>query len=888
MQNAICDICHVRPATTAVSVFDHGVRKTINVCDFDYQRLQTTQARRTMLESLFDMDPFQHFTYTQESDLFTPEDDIQQAEALARDYLEISKFFSEQTTDIFKEAGNVAEGFNRNEVDTEHVLYAALGNPLVVKLLAKLGTNADDIKAYIDTNVAQGTLSDEASLAADLTISPRVKDVLERAFQASRDLGSSYIGPEHILIGLAEEDDGLGGITLRKFGVDPTALRDAINLLQKTPAKAPRVILNVPTLAKYTRDLTELAEQGKLDPVIGRTDEISTLIEVLSRRTKNNPVLIGEAGVGKTAIVEGLAQRIVNGDVPEHLLTKRVYEVSVNSLVAGTKYRGEFEERLETLINEVIANKEHLILFVDELHMIVGAGAGGEGETGDVSNIIKPYLARGDINLIGATTLGEYTKYIEKDAALERRFQPILVAEPTVEETIEILRGLRDKYEAFHKVRITDRAIVSAAELSDRYIKNRLLPDKAIDLVDQASARSRISSGVFSAEIKRLNSDIERLGMEEDFAATYGNYDEAEKIRDKLDKLRERRDEINAQWETERGTTSVDVTEEDIATVVSKLTGIPVTQLTQEERAKLMQLETAIQQKIIGQEKAVTAVARAIRRSRAGLLASTRPIAVFMFLGPTGVGKTELAKALARVMFGDDKALIRIDMSEYKESHTISKLIGSPPGYIGYEESGYLTEKVRRSPYSVILLDELEKAHPDVHNLLLQIFDEGRLTDSKGRTVDFTNTIIIATSNLGSEYIQKYGKVTEELQKQVNDFLANVFRPEFLNRIDEVIIFHSLSKEQIRQIVDLRLSEVCEVLEGQGLTVDFTDELKDYLAEQGYDPRFGARELNRIIQAQVMDVLAETLLSGKVDPQKVQKLQIDYSDEQGKVVVEGL
>ncbi len=605
--------------------------------------------------------------------------------------------------------------------------------------------------------------------------------------------------------------------------------------------------------------------------MIGRAKEIETTIEILARRTKNNPVLIGEPGVGKTAIVEGLAQRIFNGHVPQVLKGKRVVEVNLNSIVAGSKYRGEFEERIKAVLDEIIAHQDELIIFIDELHTVVGAGQGG-GEGGlDVSNVIKPSLARGELHLIGATTLNEYQKYIEKDAALERRFQPVVVAEPTVDQTVEILRGLRDKYEAHHKVKITDEAIVAAAELSDRYIANRFLPDKAIDLIDQAASRVRIGVDTQDQLMADIDDEIKSMRRELDFAISHKQMTKAKDLEKELSKLEEKKESSSERRRHQRGVTSRSVLVENIAQVVSAITGIPVKELTQEERDKLLKLEQRLHERVIGQNEAVEAVADAVRISRAGLNGGDRPIATMLFLGPTGVGKTELAKALAYTVFGDDDALIRIDMSEYMERHSVARLIGAPPGYVGYEEGGQLTEKVRRKPYSVVLLDEIEKAHPDVYNIMLQIFDDGRLTDGKGRVIDFTNTIIIATSNIGASIIQENlsnkksaRKSYGDLKKELMDVLRQHFRPEFLNRIDEVIVFDALDKVQIEQIVTLQLERVKRLARGQGIELTFDDSIVQYLAKNGFVPEYGARELRRQIKSEIENRLAKEILKGNV------------------------
>ncbi|HZA51001.1 MAG TPA: ATP-dependent Clp protease ATP-binding subunit [Myxococcaceae bacterium] len=701
-------------------------------------------------------------------------------------------------------------------------------------------------------------------------MSPRVKSALMAAFNASRDLGHSYVGPEHLLIGLAEEQEGLAGDLLRRYGLTGHALRQQTVHVVGRGAEEGRVEgkSETPNLDKYSRDLTALARQGKLDPVIGRAQEIETVIEILARRKKNNPVLIGEPGVGKTAIVEGLAQRVVGGEVPEVLRDKRIIELSVNSLVAGTQYRGQFEERVKQLLDEVSSQQEKLILFIDELHTIVGAGAtGGEGGL-DIANAFKPMLARGELHLIGATTLNEYQKHIEKDAALERRFQPVLVAEPTVEQTINILRGLRDGLEAHHKVTITDEAIVAAAELSDRYIRGRFLPDKAIDIIDQAAARVRLRGTSRPPELMESEAELKQLKRERDSARSRKNHDRTKELEARLDERQKGYDRRLEEWNKTRRSSTDEVKVEHVAEIVSRLTGVPVTELTQEERQRLLKMEERLHQRVVGQDEALRAVSEAVRLARAGLKERRRTIANFFFLGPTGVGKTELAKALAEIVFGDEDAMIRIDMSEYQERHTVARLVGAPPGYVGYEEGGQLTERVRRRPYSVILLDEFEKAHSDVQNILLQVFDDGRLTDGKGRVVDFTNTIIICTSNIGSELIQRHLERRERDEKRLKDELLGVLRkhlrPEFLNRIDEVIVFHALDRAQIRQIVGLQLERVKRMAHGQGIALEFDDSLVDHVADVGYQPEFGARELRRQVRAKVETALAGGLLRGEI------------------------
>lgn len=872
--DTICDICEVRPATRRVHVTQNGQTAQLNVCDIDYQRLQQQAGSSSPFESLFSgSDPFGTF----EQAFSRPS---------RQQVAGIETLLSDTAKDIIQKAGSVAYDFARKEVDTEHLLYALADNDVVAEILKQYKLKPGDIKGYIDKNAPRG---EKSSTEDEMGVSPRVKSVLQGAYQISRELGHSYIGPEHLLIALAAEPEGMAHDLLEKYGLTPESLRVKTTKVVGKGAEGGKVETEsrTPELDKYSRDLTELARTGKLDPVIGRADEIQTTIEILSRRTKNNPVLIGEPGVGKTAIVEGLAQRIEAKEVPEVLENKRVVELSLMSVIAGAKYKGEFEERIKAVIDEIVDHKDELIVFVDEVHTMVGAG-GSEGGM-DVGNIMKPALARGELHLIGATTLAEYQKYIEKDSALERRFQPVMVPEPTIEQTIEIIRGLRDSYEAHHKVKIDDTAIVAAVDLSDRYITSRFLPDKAIDLIDQAAARVRIASDTRTAEIAKYEEDIARLKREEESARNHKKISEADKLKKEIDTLSKQKDELLEVWKREKGVSTAIVTASDIAQIVSKLTGVPVTELTEEEKQKLLALEEKLHQRVIGQTEAVNAVSDAVRLSRAGLTQGSRPIANFLFLGPTGVGKTELAKALAWSVFGSEDAMIRIDMSEYMERHTVSRLVGAPPGYVGYDEGGQLTEAVRRHPYSVILLDEIEKAHPDVYNILLQVFDDGRLTDGKGRVVDFTNTIIIATSNLGSHAIiennkasAKHKKDKKALKAELMEVLRSHFRPEFINRIDDIIVFDNLNEAEIKSIVRLQLEKVSQLLAGQGISITFSDSLVNDLAKRGYQPEFGARELRRLIKTDVENVLARKLLSGEIA--KGSNVLVDYSDKNGVTI----
>ncbi|MCW4045374.1 MAG: AAA family ATPase [Candidatus Bathyarchaeota archaeon] len=886
MSERICDICRIRPATTQVSIIRNGEKRVMHVCQQDLIRLRQQSA--SPFDRMFGGgDIF--------GDLFSGFNDFDEFSSRLgyplprhREAIDIDQYLSEHTKELIQDAAKFALKLNRKEVDTEHLLYAISNSDVIKEIYKQFKIDPEEIKGYIEYNAPKGGTEIEEGEKVELSISPRIKNVFEIAFQASQELGHGYIGPEHLLIGLIEEE-GMANELLTKYGLTPQALRQKIVKVVGKGAQEGRVEnqSETPNLDKYSRDLSKLAKECKLDPVIGRANEIETTIEILSRRTKSNPVLIGEPGVGKTAIVEGLAQRIIQGEVPEVLQGKRVVELNINSLVAGSKYRGEFEERIKKVIDEILSHKEEIIIFVDELHVIMKAGGTGEEGGLDVSQIIKPHLARGELHLIGATTLNEYQKHIEKDAALARRFQPVFISEPTVPQTIEILRGLRDRYEAHHKVKITDDAIVAAAELSDRYISNRFLPDKAIDLIDQAAARVRIGLTSHPPELKELEKQINALKRELEFATQHKKYEKAKSLETQIKKLETKHDEMRTKWLKEKGITTSEVKRQHIAEVVSKITGIPVTELTKEEKEKLLKLKERLHERIVGQEEAVQAVSDAILRSRAGLTEAKRPIAVFMFLGPTGVGKTELAKSLAWVMFGDENSMIRIDMSEYMERHAVSKLIGAPPGYVGYEEGGQLTEAVRRKPYSVILLDEIEKAHPDVHNILLQVFDDGRLTDGKGRVVDFTNTIIIATSNVGSELIQNNltaskPKQYSELKDQLMNIIRQYFKPEFLNRIDDIIVFHALTKDQIKLIIVLQLERVKRTARGQRIELKFTNAVIDKLADIGYLPEFGARELKRKIQSEIETPLAAEILSGRIAAGDL--VQVDYDQKNMKMI----
>ncbi|MBV8263305.1 MAG: ATP-dependent Clp protease ATP-binding subunit, partial [Candidatus Eremiobacteraeota bacterium] len=765
-----------------------------------------------------------------------------------------------------------------NYIGTEHILLGIIseGESLAAKVLETLGVNLAKVRAEVEAIVGRGG----QTVQQEMVFTPRAKRVIELAFEEARQLNHNYIGTEHLLLGLIREGEGVAARVLTNLGVDPAKVRvQTTSLLgaeSQTPSKASGKS-KTPTLDAYGRDLTQLAREGKLDPVVGRTTEIERVIQILSRRTKNNPALIGEPGVGKTAIAEGLAQRVIAGDVPEPLRDKRVITLDLAGLVAGTKYRGEFEERMKRVMDEIRAAAGEIILFIDELHTLVGAGA-AEGAI-DASNIIKPALARGELQCIGATTLNEFRKHIEKDSALERRFQSIMVGEPSVEETIEILKGLRDRYEAHHRVKISDEALEAAARLSDRYITDRFLPDKAVDLMDEAASRVRLQSTSLPPEIREVENEIRKVRTEKEAVIKAQEFEKAAQIRDKEEKLRARKQAMEEEWREKRnvkGTTTNTVGPEEIAHIVSTWTRIPVSKLKEEETMKLLNMEEALHKRIVGQDEAIKVITRAIRRARAGLKSPMRPIGSFIFLGPTGVGKTELARTLAEFLFDDTDAMVRIDMSEYMEKYAVSRLVGAPPGYVGYEEGGQLTEAVRRRPYAVVLLDEIEKAHPDVFNLLLQVLEDGRLTDSQGRVVDFKHTVIIMTSNVGTTGMMKttdigFRPVKEEgsaavryerMKNRVLEEIKHLFRPEFLNRLDEVVVFHSLDLEQIKEIVALELAKVVKELENQRMTLQATDAARELIAKEGWDPQFGARPLRRAIQRLVEDPLSEELLRG--------------------------
>lgn len=783
--------------------------------------------------------------------------------------------FTEGAQKALLGAQQEARSLGFNYVGTEHLLLGLLkyvDSPARDLLISK-GVTPDGVQDILNKIIGKGNYVFDESFG----YTPRTKKILEQSIYEARSLGHSYIGIEHILLAMLSEKESVAAKVIEELGGNNEAIKNEIFEMfvgqQKNQGQAAAANPDTPNLNKYGKDLTEKARNAELDPVIGRDKEVDRIMQILSRRTKNNPVLIGDPGVGKSAIVEGLAQRIEQGNVPELLAGKRVVALDLAGMIAGTKYRGEFEERIKAVLDEL--QKTHsVILFIDELHTIVGAGA-SEGAV-DAANILKPALARGEIQVIGATTIDEYKKHIEKDAALERRFQPVMVGEPTAEEAVQILRGLRDRYEAHHKVEITDEAIEAAVKLSNRYIADRYLPDKAIDVMDEAASRARINTYTAPPDLKELENQLEKLASEKEEAVANQNFEKAAQVRDKEKSVKEEMEKAKLEWKNSRNENNIKVTENDIAKIVSDWTGIPVVQLTEDESKRLLKLEGELHNRVIGQEEAVDAVARAIRRASVGLKDEKKPIGSFMFLGPTGVGKTELSKALAAALFGDESAMIRIDMSEYMEKHAVAKLVGSPPGYVGYEEGGQLTEKIRRKPYSVILFDEIEKAHPDVFNMLLQIMDDGRLTDSKGRTVSFANTVLIMTSNVGANTIMNKKSVGftddttkketnyNDMKSRVMDELKHTFRPEFLNRLDDIIVFHSLNETQIRQIVELMLKGVEKMLLEKNINLTVTDEAKDYLAKEGFDPVYGARPLRRAIQQKVEDALSEEILAGNI------------------------
>ena len=858
MATRMCEVCGVRPASVAIRRIVPGEPLRIEyLCGVHAAEARGERSRLGSSPlgggSLFD-DFFGRFFEEGASGgagrrTVVPERKTEQ--------VDITQLFSDSTNELLQRAARQAAEWGSADLNTEHLLYAALENEVVRRVLGEADADPDQIRAQLEEETEKEARNDVAP-----SLAPDAKRALLTAYEEAQALNSSYIGPEHVLLALAADDEGEAGRLLSRFALSYTKLRGTVVRGVDKSGEAREPKSSTPTLDEYSRDLTQMAREGKLDPVIGRAEEVETAIEVLSRRSKNNPVLIGDPGVGKTAIVEGLAQRIINEEVPETLSGRRVLVLDLSGLVAGTQYRGQFEERLKKVVDEASENPEGQILFIDELHTVVGAGA-AEGSM-DASNMLKPALARGELHCIGATTVDEYRKNIEKDAALERRFQPVLISEPTVDDTVEILRGLKDRYEAHHRVKINEEAIVAAAELSDRYIADRFLPDKAIDLVDQGAARVRLRSKTKPVNTREMEDEIRRLKREKEQAVSAEDFAKAQDLKGRVQELQD------GLWASRgRRQSAAEVTAEDIAEVVSRATGIPVSQLTQEERERLLKLEGQLHERVVGQEEAVKAVAEAVRRSRAGLSDPNRPIGSFLFLGPTGVGKTELARTLAEALFGDEAAMVRIDMSEFQERHTVSRLVGAPPGYVGYEEAGQLTERVRRRPYSVLLLDEIEKAHPDVFNILLQILDDGRLTDAQGRTVDFKNAVIIMTSNMGAERIQAHARKNEsfeDLKEDMAQIVRHHLRPEFVNRIDEIIVFRALTKDQIADIARLLLERTRRRLRAQDVELEFTQEAIDLVATEGFDPEFGARPLRRTIQRRVDNELSRMLLEGSLNP----------------------
>lgn len=804
--------------------------------------------------------------------------------------------FTEKARIAISEAHECAVELGHNYIGSEHLLAGLIreGSGVAAKALEKAGITENKVTDKIKEYIGSGTPLPKES---ELPLTPRTKRILEISAYEARRLGHSYIGTEHILMAIIRDGDGVAARIITSFGINLNSFySDTVNSIEgktdfesNTSGGASPANSSTPTLDQFGRDFTALAKESKFDPVIGRSKEIERVTQILSRRTKNNPCLIGEPGVGKTAVIEGLAQKIASGDVPEPLKTKRLVSVDLSSMVAGAKYRGEFEERLKKVINEVLEAK-NVILFIDEFHTIVGAGS-AEGSM-DASNILKPFLARGELQLIGATTLKEYKKYIEKDAALERRFQPVTVGEPTAEETVEILKGIRDKYEAHHGVTITDGALDAAAKLSSRYITDRFLPDKAIDLIDEAASKKRLGSQTEPDNLKEKEARLEVLRSEKEEAITAQDFEKAAKIRDEEKQLLKEAEELKSQWKGSGTSSGLTVDENDIAEILADWTHIPASKLKEEETERLKHLETTLHTRVIGQNEAVTAVAKAIKRGRAGLKDPKRPIGSFLFLGPTGVGKTELSKALAETMFGNENALIRVDMSEYMEKHAVSKFIGSPPGYVGFEEGGQLTEKIRKNPYSVILFDEIEKAHPDVFNIMLQILDDGILTDAQGRRIDFKNTVIIMTSNLGAKEI--LGKVSsklgfgrdedsteksehEKIKDKVMAEVKRTFKPEFINRIDEIIVFDRLTEDDTKEIARLLLKSLEERLRENEITVSFTDAAIEKIAKEGFDPTYGARPLRRAIQSQIEDMLSEKIIDGAI--KRGTNVTVDVEDD---------
>jgi len=868
----LCQRCHERPATIHVTRIMDGKKTTQHIC------AQCAAELGLAPEEVFEGFGFPGFF--EFPDIFSS---ILRRKPSERSY----DYFSEDAQKVVHLAREEAKRLTHDHLTPEHLLLGLIKEEgLAYKVLESLGINLVELFSDIESLIGRGEKSPER-----ITLSPRTKKVFDLAYKSARELGSAYVGPEHILLGITREGESIAAQALKKRKIDfDKVVKEILSQAEKAEAPEEGIPFGPeffgipglgigrppappkPALTTFGRDLTAEAKEGKLDPIIDRDKEIDRVIRILSRRTKNNPALLGDPGVGKTAIVEGLAQRIVSGDVPEVLKDKQIITLDLAGMVAGTKYRGEFEARVKKVLDEIIKKSRKIILFIDELHTLVGAGA-AEGAI-DAANILKPALAKGELQVVGATTLDEYRKNVEKDPALERRFQPVMVNEPSVELTIEILKGIKEKYETHHRVKIPENAIIAAANLSHRYISDRFLPDKAIDLMDEAAAKVRLKLISAPLELKENEKELEKVKREKETALNKQDYEKAGALRDKIAKLEEKVKQISKSWKAERAKAEASITEDDIAEVVSDWTGIPVVKLTEAETERLLKMEETLHKRIVGQDEAITIISQAIRRGRAGLKAPQRPVGSFVFAGPTGVGKTEVARRLAEFLFGTQEALVRIDMSEYMEKHTVSRLIGAPPGYVGYEEGGMLTEAVRRKPYSVILFDEVEKAHPDVFNILLQILEDGRLTDSKGHVVDFKNTVVIMTSNIGARLIAEGGAIGfmarkdqvasyEKMKSQVLDGIKKEFRPEFLNRIDEIIVFHPLTEEQIRKIVDIQLGDLFKQVEDKGMKLEVEDKAKSFLAEKGFDVKFGARPLRRTIQRYIENPLSNEMLQGK-------------------------
>ena len=805
--------------------------------------------------------------------------------------------FTEKAIKVIMLAQEEARRLGHNFVGTEQVLLGLIGEGtgIAAKTLKSMGVNLKDARVEVEKIIGRGS----GFVAVEIPFTPRAKRVLELSWDEARQLGHNYIGTEHLLLGLIREGEGVAARVLENLGVDLNKVRsNVVKMLgdskptagagagssSSSSSSSSASKVKTPSLDEFGTDLTQAASEQRLDPVVGREKEIERVIQILARRTKNNPVLLGEPGVGKTAVAEGLAIRIVNNEVPDILENKKIIQLDMGLLIAGTKYRGEFEERLKKIMDE-IRQAGNVILVIDEMHTLIGAGA-AEGAI-DAANILKPALSRGEIQVIGATTSDEYRKYIEKDSALERRFQPVIIEEPSIDETIEIIRGLKTKYEEHHSLNISDEAIVAATKLSSKYINDRFLPDKAIDVIDEASSKVRLKVCTLSPEGKELDKELREIIKEKEEAIRNQEFERASALRDDEANMKDRIREVSEEWRRQNDANKPTVTEEDVAEVIATMTGVPVTKLTEGESERLLRLEATLHDRVIGQSDAVTAIAKAIRRARVGLKSPNRPIGSFIFSGPTGVGKTELAKALAEAIFGSEDNMIRVDMSEFMEKHSTAKLIGSPPGYVGYDDGGHLSELVRKKPYSVILFDEIEKAHPDVFNIMLQILDDGRLTDAKGRHINFKNTVIIMTSNVGASMISTAGKLGfsaaddakkdkyEKLKDTVNEELNKAFRPEFLNRIDDIIVFSHLSKEEIREIVDLMMKDLFKRLSERELSIEVTDEVKDYLAKDGYNEAYGARPLRRLIQKKIEDQLAEEILTNAYEPGDVILLKLE-------------